>query len=90
MRVEVKLKPAYLDPEGATAERALRDLGFKVEKVRTAKMYEMKIYASSKEDAEKKVDEICRKLLSNPVKDDYTFEVREEDGETLQKKRPSS
>ncbi|MEM1688905.1 MAG: phosphoribosylformylglycinamidine synthase subunit PurS [Candidatus Hadarchaeales archaeon] len=88
-RVEVKLKPAYLDPEGATAERSLKDLGFKVEKVRVAKVYEMEIYALSREDAEKKVDEMCRKLLSNPVKDDYVFEVKEENGATLQKKKSS-
>lgn len=90
MRVEVKLKPAYWDPEGTTAEKALKDLGFKVERVRVAKVYEMEIYASSKEDAEKKADEMSRKLLSNPVKDDYFFEVKEGNGATLQKKRSSS
>lgn len=79
-RVEVRLKRGYLDPEGRSAERALIDLGFRVSDVRTAKVYEFEVFAGSKEEAERKVEEMCRRLLSNPVKDDYIFEVKEEDG----------
>lgn len=88
-RVEVRLKPGYLDPEGRTAEKALLDLGFKVKNVRTAKIYEMEVQASSKEEAERKVEEMCRRLLSNPVKDDYSFEVKDGDEKPLREKRPA-
>ncbi len=75
-RIEVKLKPGYLDPEGETARKALLDLRYKVQRVGTARIYEIDLQATSLEDAKKKVDEMCRRLLANPVKDDYTFEVK--------------
>ena len=76
-RVEVKLKPGYLDPEGESARKALVDLKYKIEKASTAKIYEIEFQASSLEDAKRQVGEMCRRLLSNPVKDDYVFEVEE-------------
>jgi phosphoribosylformylglycinamidine synthase len=76
-RVEVRLKEGYLDPEGMTVKRALRDLGYQVGEARTAKIYEFSLEADSLEDAKKQVREICKKLLSNPVKDDYLFQVEE-------------
>lgn len=76
-RVEVKLKPGHMDSEGITTEKALKDMGYEVEEVSTAKVYEIKIKAASIEKAEEKVEEFCRKLLANPVKDDYKYEVKE-------------
>lgn len=76
-RIEVRLKPGYMDPEGETARKALLDLMYKVKRVGTARIYEVDLQASSLEDVKKKVDEMCRRLLSNPVKDDYTFEIKE-------------
>lgn len=76
-RIEVKLKPGYMDPEGETARKALVDLMYKVKRVGTARIYEVDFQALSLDEAKKKADEMCRKLLANPVKDDYTFEVRE-------------
>jgi phosphoribosylformylglycinamidine synthase PurS subunit len=76
-RIEVRLKPGYMDPEGETARKALLDLMYKVKRVGTARIYEVDLRASSLEEAKKKVDEMCRRLLSNPVKDDYTFGIKE-------------
>jgi phosphoribosylformylglycinamidine synthase len=76
-KIEVRLKSGYMDPEGETARKALLDLMYKVRRVGTARIYEVDLQASSLEDARKKVDEMCRKLLANPVKDDYTFETKE-------------
>jgi len=76
-KIEVRLKPGYMDPEGETARKALLDLRYKVRRVGTARIYEVDLQASSLEDAKKKADEMCRKLLANPVKDDYTFEIKE-------------
>lgn len=76
-RIEVRLKPSYMDPEGETARKALLDLMYKVKRVGTTRIYEVDLQASSPEDAKKKVDEMCRRLLANPVKDDYVFEIRQ-------------
>jgi len=76
-RIEVRLKEGYLDPEGMTVKRALRDLGYRINEARTAKVYEILLEAESLEEARKQVREMCKRLLSNPVKDDYWFEVEE-------------
>jgi phosphoribosylformylglycinamidine synthase len=76
-RVEVRLKPGYLDPEGESTGRVLRDLGYRVSRVGVIKVYEIEFSASSLEEARRLTEEMCRRLLSNPVKDDYSFEVRE-------------
>ena len=75
--VEVKLKPGYLDPEGETAKLSLKELGYDVEDVRVSKVYEITLNADSREDAERLVEEMCVRLLSNPVKDDYSYRVEE-------------
>lgn len=77
VRVEVKLKPGYMDSEGITTEKALEDMGYNVKSVSTAKVYNIEIKAETKDEAEEKVKEFSRKLLANPVKDDYKFEVKE-------------
>ena len=77
-RVEVKLKPGHMDSEGITTENALQDMGYEVKEVSTAKVYEIEIEAKSPEDAEEKVEEFSRKLLANPIKDDYKYEVEEQ------------
>lgn len=66
-----------MDPEGQTTKKALTDLNYRVEDVFTAKVYEIDLDAPSLDKAEELVDEMSRKLLANPVKDDYEFEVRE-------------
>ncbi len=75
--VYVRLKKGYSDPEGETTANALRGLGYDVTEVRSSKSYEVTLEASSKEEAERILDEMCRRLLTNPTKDDYRFELRE-------------
>ncbi len=76
-RVEVSLKPGHSDPEGETTARALRELNYPVKNVGVSKVYTVFFEASSKTEAEEMVDEMCRRLLANPTKDDYKFEVEE-------------
>jgi phosphoribosylformylglycinamidine synthase len=76
-RVEVRLKPGHSDPEGETTRDALKELKYSVESVRVSKVYEIVFEAESIEDARAKVEEMCRRLLSNPVKDDYKYYVEE-------------
>ena len=76
-RVYVRLKPGYSDPEGETTAGALRGLGYDVEDVRVSKVYEILFKAEDRSRAGELVEEMCRRLLTNPTKDDYTYELRE-------------
>jgi phosphoribosylformylglycinamidine synthase PurS subunit len=76
-RVEVSLKPGHSDPEGETTARSLRELAYPVRSVGVSKMYTIILEADSRKKAEAHVEEMCRRLLANPTKDDYTFEVEE-------------
>jgi phosphoribosylformylglycinamidine synthase PurS subunit len=76
-KVYVSLKKGYSDPEGETTANALRGLGYTVDDVRASKAYEVAFQAEDGEAAETILDEMCRRLLTNPTKDDYRFEIRE-------------
>jgi len=75
--VEVRLKPGHSDPEGDTAAKSLRDLKYGVEGVRVVKVYEVTFDSDSLQRAEEEVEEMCRRLLANPVKDAYHYDVVE-------------
>ena len=76
--VYVTLKKGYSDPEGDTTANALQGLGYPVEKVRSSKAYEVYFDADNVSHAETVLDEMCRRLLTNPTKDDYHFEISEQ------------
>ena len=75
--VYVTLKAGFSDPEGETTAQALRGLGYSVVDVRSSKAYDVSFEAPSRIAAEKILDEMCRRLLTNPTKDDYNFELSE-------------
>ncbi len=76
-KVEVRLKPSHSDPEGETTAKSLRDLRYAVEAVRMVKVFELVFEADSRQAAGVVVDEMCQRLLANPVKDDYQYTVVE-------------
>ncbi len=77
-RVYVTLKPTVNDPQGLTIRGALHSLGFAdVESVRAGKYLEVSLDAKDRKKAEKQLTEMCRKLLANPVIEDYRFELEE-------------
>ena len=77
-RVYVTLKPTVNDPQGLTIRGALHSLGFAdVESVRAGKYLEVRLDAKDAKQAEKQLTEMCRKLLANPVIEDYRFELAE-------------
>jgi phosphoribosylformylglycinamidine synthase len=76
-KIEVALKIGHSDPEGDTTARALRELNYPVEGANVSKVYSVVLEAKSRADAESMVDEMCRRLLANPTKDDYKFELWE-------------
>jgi len=77
-RVYVTLKPTVNDPQGITILGALHSLGFSdVGSVRAGKYLEVRLDAKDKKQAEKQLTEMCRKLLANPVIEDFRFEMEE-------------
>jgi len=75
-KVYVTLKPTVNDPQGLTIKGALHNLGFaSVEDVRAGKYIEVRIEEKDLNQARKQVDEMCRKLLANPVIENYRFEL---------------
>ena len=69
--VEVKLRPGIADPQGATIERSLPALGFDgVAGVRVGKAIRFSLDASDEESARARVDQLCTRLLANPVIED--------------------
>lgn len=85
VKVEVRLKAGHFDPEGDVTSKSLRDLGFPAGEVKVGKVYTVDVEARSKEDAEKLAKEMCRKLLANPTKDDFSVEVIAVEGRAVQK-----
>jgi phosphoribosylformylglycinamidine synthase len=75
-KVYITLKPTVNDPQGLTIKGALHNLGFSlVEDVRAGKYIEVRIAEKDIAAARKQVDEMCRKLLANPVIELYRFEL---------------
>lgn len=75
-KVYVTLKTGVLDPQGKAVEQALHALGFKeVGDVRIGKYLEIALNGATREDAEKRVREMCEKLLANLVIEEYRFEI---------------
>ena len=71
----VRLKPGILDVQGAAVKRALGGLGFTdVADLRVGKVIEVDVDAASADAARARVDEMCRKLLANPILEDYAIE----------------
>jgi phosphoribosylformylglycinamidine synthase PurS subunit len=77
-RVYVTLKKAVLDPQGKAVQRSLSRLGFpQARDVRVGRFIEISLEASSRDEASKRVDEMCKKLLANTVIEEYRFEIAE-------------
>ncbi len=75
-RVFVSLKPTVNDPEGITIGGALGSLGFEsVTGVRSGRYFQVTLAAPDKKAAEGQVDQMCSRLLANPVIETYVFEI---------------
>ncbi|MBE3577490.1 MAG: phosphoribosylaminoimidazolesuccinocarboxamide synthase [Limnochordales bacterium] len=81
VRVLVRLKEGVLDPQGQAVETALRALGFsQAGDVRVGKVIDFTLTALDRAAAERIADEICRRLLANPVMEEYSFGLEEVSG----------
>ncbi|KMY52889.1 phosphoribosylformylglycinamidine synthase [Bacillus sp. FJAT-27231] len=77
VKVFVTLRESVLDPQGKAVQQSLTNLGYEgVQDVRIGKYMELTIDGNN-QDVEKTVKEVCEKLLSNPVIEDYRYEIEE-------------
>ena len=75
-RVDIVLKPGIADPQGLTIERALPALGYDgVKNVRVGKLIELEVEADDLDRAKQSVEEMCERLLANPVIESYEVTV---------------
>lgn len=75
-RIYITLKTGVLDAQGDTVQSALRTLGFSsVEDVRMGKFLVVRLEGETEGKAGQQVDEMCRRLLANPVIEDYRFDL---------------
>ena len=73
--VKISLKKGMLNPEAATIQRALALLDYNVENTATVDMIKFTIEGSDQELVKKEVDEMCQRLLCNPVIHDYSIKI---------------
>lgn len=72
--ITVTLRPSILDPEGKAIEHALHSLALEpLAHVRVGKHIQLTVATDDRDEAARMVDEACRKLLANPVMEDYAF-----------------
>ena len=73
MRVSVLVRPkeGILDPQGQAVEGSLRKLGFPVSEARVGRVVDLEVDSSDASEARTKVDQMCRKLLANPLIESY-------------------
>ncbi|HXE74941.1 MAG TPA: phosphoribosylformylglycinamidine synthase subunit PurS [Candidatus Xenobia bacterium] len=77
-RVYVTLKKTVLDPQGQTILRALEGLGYKsVQTVRQGKVFEIQLNGLLKDEARQQVERIAKDVLTNPVIEEYRYELEE-------------
>ena len=76
--IVVTLRTSILDPQGKAVEHAIQSLeAGSVRNVRIGKQIQCDIHAGTRAEAEKTAETICKKLLANPVMEDYTISIEE-------------
>ncbi len=76
-KIRVTLRKSILDPQGKAVEQAVSTLGIKgVSDVRIGKYVEFHMDGATEAEAKQATEEVCKKLLANPVMEDYHFEIQ--------------
>ncbi len=76
--VRVELKPGVSDPEGANTKKALKLLGYRdVEDVASAQVFTITLDEAGEGEARARVEEMCERILANPVLHEYTIDLTE-------------
>ena len=73
----VTLKKEVLDPQGKVVSQTIKNMGYKnIINVRQGKYFDIELDETDKEKAKKIAEEICKKLLTNIVIEDYTINLK--------------
>ena len=73
----VTLKKDVLDPQGKVVSQTLKNMGYdSIVNVRQGKYFDIELNENDKEKAKKIAEEICKKLLTNVVIEDYTIDLK--------------
>jgi phosphoribosylformylglycinamidine synthase subunit PurS len=79
-RVTVYPRPEILDPQGKAIKEALARLGFdQVLDLRAGKSFDLELAGRDADSARADLDEMCRRLLSNPLVESYSIELASEE-----------
>jgi phosphoribosylformylglycinamidine synthase subunit PurS len=77
-KVIVKRRPSILDPQGKAVEKGANHLGLNdIKETRIGKYIEFIVDTKDRKSAEVQVNDYCHKLLSNPIMEDYEYELEE-------------
>jgi phosphoribosylformylglycinamidine synthase subunit PurS len=75
-KIIITPKKAVLDPQGKTVQNALAHMGYTgIGNVHVGKYLEIELSGDDKETVRRQIDDACHKFLSNPVIEDYRFEL---------------
>ncbi len=75
--VLVRPKTGILDPQGQAVEASLRQLGYRVAEARIGRVVDLEVDARDPSTARAELEEMCDRLLANPLIESYEIEVRE-------------
>jgi phosphoribosylformylglycinamidine synthase subunit PurS len=82
-KIFVTLRPSVLDPAGVAVQSGLQQMGYdNVEQVRIGKYIELTITSSDETKARRDLNVICDQMLSNPVIENYRFDLIEVETQT--------
>ena len=77
--INITLKRTVADPQGLFVKHALESLGYKdLAEVRIGKLVVIKLNFKDKKKAQQQINQMCKKLLANPIIEDYSFKLSEE------------
>lgn len=89
--VTVRLKSGVLDPQGAAVRAALASLGFAaVGEARVGKVIELDLATEDREEARRMLDQMCARLLANPVMEEYRIDLAEHGAQSRERSDRSS
>ena len=75
-KIVITPKKAVVDPQGKTVQTALEHMGYEgIGAVHVGKYLEIELQGTDAQAARKQIDEACHRILSNPVIEDYRFEI---------------
>jgi phosphoribosylformylglycinamidine synthase subunit PurS len=76
VRVLVRLKPGVLDVQGKAVENGIHGLGHgAISAVRVGRMIEFEVPSSSQDEARNEAEEVCKKLLVNPIIENFEIQL---------------